>query len=73
VLVDGRIVKRDGRLLDVDLPAVRRTVEATVDHLRAQLGPDAWERGMNPDIPETKVLDNPYTYTDYQSGTTHGG
>jgi 5-methylthioadenosine/S-adenosylhomocysteine deaminase len=27
---------------------------------------------MNPDVPETKVLDNPYTYTDYASGTTHG-
>jgi hypothetical protein len=73
VLIDGRIVKRDGRLLDVDLPAVRRTVESTVDHLRGQLGAEAWERGMNPDIPETKVLDNPYTYTDYQSDSTHKG
>jgi 5-methylthioadenosine/S-adenosylhomocysteine deaminase len=26
---------------------------------------------MNPDIPETKVLDNPYTYTDYRSASTH--
>jgi 5-methylthioadenosine/S-adenosylhomocysteine deaminase len=24
---------------------------------------------MNPDIPETKVLDNPYTYTDWDSGS----
>jgi len=23
---------------------------------------------MNPDIPESKVLDNPYMYTDYESG-----
>jgi hypothetical protein len=22
---------------------------------------------MNPEIPQTKVLDNPYTYTDYRS------
>lgn len=22
---------------------------------------------MNPEIPETKVLDNPYMYTDYRS------
>ncbi|WP_326836217.1 amidohydrolase family protein [Amycolatopsis rhabdoformis] len=73
VLVDGRVVKRDGRLVDVDLAAVRRTVEQTVDHLRAQLGEEAWAQGMNPDVPEAKVLDNPYTYTDYQSGSTHGG
>ncbi|MBM9508683.1 amidohydrolase family protein [Actinacidiphila acididurans] len=71
VLVDGRIVKRDGRLVGVDLPAVRRTVEDTVSWLRSQLGPQAWESGMNPEIPATKVLDNPYTYTDYRSGSTH--
>src|SRR4051812_11032936 len=73
VLVGGRVVKRDGRLVDVDLPAVRRRVEETVEHLRGQLGEEAWAKGMNPDIPEAKVLDNPYTYTDYQSDTTHGG
>ncbi|MGW4485248.1 amidohydrolase family protein [Amycolatopsis sp. NPDC004368] len=73
VLVDGRVVKRDGRLVDVDLAAVRRTVEQTVEHLRAELGEEAWQQGMNPDVPEAKVLDNPYTYTDYQSGSTHGG
>ncbi|VVJ19171.1 Amidohydrolase [Amycolatopsis camponoti] len=73
VLVDGRIVKRDGRLVGVDLPAVRRQVESTVEHLRGQLGEEAWAKGMNPDVPETKILDNPYTYTSYQSDTTHGG
>ncbi|WP_328648332.1 amidohydrolase family protein [Amycolatopsis sp. NBC_00348] len=73
VLVDGRIVKRDGALVGVDLPAVRREVESTVDYLRAQLGEEAWRQGMNPDVPQTKVLDNPYTYTTYQSDSTHGG
>jgi hypothetical protein len=71
VLVNGRVVKRDGRLVAADLPAVRRTVEETVGYLRGRLGEDAWQRGMNPDVPEAKVLDNPYTYTDYQSGSTH--
>ncbi|MEU1180109.1 amidohydrolase family protein [Streptomyces sp. NPDC005820] len=73
VVVDGRVVKHDHRLVGIDLAKARRTAEATVAHLRADLGADAWERGMNPDIPETKVLDNPYTYTDYRSATTHGG
>ena len=72
VLVDGRVVKHEHRLVGVDLAAVRREVEATVDHLSATVGQTAWHQGMNPDIPETKILDNPYTYTDYASGSTHG-
>lgn len=72
VLVDGRIVKRDHRLVGVDLAAARRAVEQTVEHLRATLGEEAWAQGMDPDVPETKVLDNPYTYTDYRSAATHG-
>ncbi|MFC5380855.1 amidohydrolase family protein [Aquipuribacter nitratireducens] len=73
VLVDGRVVKRDGRLVGVDLAAVRAQVGATIDHLRSAMGDDAWEKGMNPDIPETKVLDNPYQYTEYRSASTHAG
>ncbi|MFJ2885319.1 amidohydrolase family protein [Streptomyces sp. NPDC087305] len=71
VIVDGRVVKHEHRLLDTDLAAVRRTVERTVDHLRSTMGEDAWTKGMNPDVPETKILDNPYTYTDYRSASTH--
>lgn len=71
VVVDGRVVKHEHRLLDIDLTAVRRTVEQTVQHLRSTIGEEAWVNGMNPDVPETKVLDNPYTYTDYRSTSTH--
>jgi hypothetical protein len=71
VLVNGRVVKTDHRLVGADLAAARSAVERTVEHLRAQLGEQAWEQGMNPDVPETKVLDNPYTYTDYRSTSTH--
>jgi cytosine/adenosine deaminase-related metal-dependent hydrolase len=70
VLVDGRVVKHEHRLVDVDLVAARRAVDATVEHLRGAMGEEAWQQGMNPDIPETKVLDNPYTYTDYRSAAT---
>ncbi|WP_433559779.1 amidohydrolase family protein [Pseudonocardia xinjiangensis] len=72
VLVDGRVVKRDHRLVGIDLEGVQREVEATVEHLRAALGEEAWEKGMNPDVPETSILDNPYTYTGYRSASTHG-
>lgn len=73
VVVDGRVVKHDHRLVGIDLARARRTAEATVEHLRGRLGTEAWEHGMNPDVPETKILDNPYTYTGYRSATTHGG
>ena len=73
VLVDGRVVKHEHRLVDIDLAAARRGVESTVNHLRAAMGEEAWRTGMNPDIPETKVLDNPYTYTEYRSAATHSG
>ena len=72
VVVNGRVVKRDHRLVDVDLAKARPTVEATVEHLRGTLGEEAWQAGMHPAIPESKVLDNPYTYTEFRSASTHG-
>ncbi len=71
VLVNGRIVKRDHQLVGIDLDRARQVVEQTVDYLRAELGEDAWEKGMNPDVPQVEVLDNPYTYTDYGTAATH--
>ncbi|MFG2088393.1 MULTISPECIES: amidohydrolase family protein [unclassified Spirillospora] len=71
VVVDGRVVKHEHRLVDADLAAARREVESTVEYLRSSMGDEEWAAGMNPDVPETKVLDNPYTYTDYRSASTH--
>jgi cytosine/adenosine deaminase-related metal-dependent hydrolase len=71
VLVDGRIVKRDGRLVGVDLASARAEVEATIEYLRGELGADAWAAGMYPDLPSAELLDNPYQYTDYRSEATH--
>jgi hypothetical protein len=65
-------VKHEHELVDIDLAAVRRTVAETVEHLQSTLGPEAWAAGMNPEVPETKILDNPYTYTDFRTGATHG-
>jgi len=68
VLVDGRVVKHDHQLVGADLGGVsldraRQVIGQTVDYLKAELGPAAWDEGMHPEIPETRVLDNPYTYT----------
>ncbi|SNY35306.1 amidohydrolase family protein [Paractinoplanes atraurantiacus] len=69
VLVGGRVVKQDGRLVGVDLPTARAKVEATVDYLRETMGEEAWRRGMNPDVPETAIRENPYQYTEWDAGS----
>jgi 5-methylthioadenosine/S-adenosylhomocysteine deaminase len=71
VLVNGRVVKHEHRLVDIDLDHARRVVEATVEYLQGRLGPEEWENGMHPDVPETTILDNPYQYTEFRSGDTH--
>jgi adenine deaminase len=70
VVVNGALVKRDGRLVDVDLAAVRREIEATVEYLRSELGEPAWRAGMYPDQAAVERLENPYQYTDFKSETT---
>jgi cytosine/adenosine deaminase-related metal-dependent hydrolase len=69
VLVNGRVVKHEHRLAGVDLDRARRLAEQTVEYLAGQLGPDAWAEGMHPEVPATKVLDNPYTYTEWDAGS----
>jgi 5-methylthioadenosine/S-adenosylhomocysteine deaminase len=71
VIIDGQVVKRDHRLVGIDLDAARTAVENTIDYLRAELGEETWQAGMHPELPaDDKVLDNPYTYTDYRSAST---
>jgi 5-methylthioadenosine/S-adenosylhomocysteine deaminase len=69
VVINGRLVKRAGKLVDVDLAAAKRQVGATIEHLIGVMGEDAWKKGMNPDVPETKAMDNPYTYTEWNAGS----
>ncbi len=64
VLVNGRVVKYDHRLVGTDLARARQISQQTVDYLMGQLGPEAWAEGMHPEIPETQTLSNPYTYSD---------
>jgi cytosine/adenosine deaminase-related metal-dependent hydrolase len=68
VLVDGRVVKHEGRLVDVDLGRARQAVEETVEFAQRELGDDVWTSGMHPEIPEAKILENPYQYTDWDAG-----
>ena len=69
VLVNGQVVKSAHQLDGGGLAKARQVVEETVEYLQGQLGPEAWAEGMHPEIPETKVLDNPYTYTKWDAGS----
>ena len=71
VIIDGAIVKRDHQLVGVDLAKARNAIDATIDYLRSSLGEEVWQAGMHPEMPaDDKVLDNPYTYTEYRSAAT---
>ena len=63
VVINGRVVKYVHQLAGADLAKARQVIGQTVEYLQGELGPQAWDEGMHPDIPETRVLDNPYTYT----------
>ncbi|MEU4244572.1 amidohydrolase family protein [Actinoplanes sp. NPDC026619] len=63
VLIGGKVVKQDGKLVGGDLAGARAKVGTTVDYLRETMGEDLWKRGMNPEIPESRILHNPYQYT----------
>jgi hypothetical protein len=69
VVVNGSIVKQDHQLVGVDLAAARRGVEQTIEYLVGQMGQEAWDNGMNPDVPPSKIQENPYTYTEYDAGS----
>src|SRR5215207_4380898 len=49
VLVDGRVVKHEGKLVAIDLARARAAVEDTVEFAMRELG-DAWTDGMHPEI-----------------------
>ena len=67
VLVDGAVLKHDHKLVGADVAAAKADAERTVEYLRDTIGEEAWLAGMNPEIPEQSVMDNPYQYTDYAS------
>jgi cytosine/adenosine deaminase-related metal-dependent hydrolase len=68
VVVDGRVVKNRGKLVNVDLASARSAVASTVDFLHSELGEETWNEGMYPEVPQRKLKENPYTYTTYDAG-----
>ncbi len=66
VMVDGKVVKHDHHLLDIDLNRVRQAVAKTVENAKSKIGEQAWHQGMNPEKAEAELIDNPYTYSDQE-------
>jgi cytosine/adenosine deaminase-related metal-dependent hydrolase len=64
VMVDGRVIKYDHRLLGVDLAKAKQAVMKTVEYAQAQMGEQAWIQAMNPEKAVVELRDNPYTYTE---------
>ena len=65
VIVDGKVVKSEGKLVGIDLKQARHAIEQTVEFAMGELGEEAWTGGMHPEIPETELAENPYQYTEW--------
>ena len=66
VLVNGKVVKHEHQLVGIDLDKARAAVAETVEHARRAIGEPGWHEAMNPEIPDTEALANPYTYSAYR-------
>ncbi len=66
VLVNGTVVKYQHELVGVDLAPAREAVAGTVAFARREIGEQAWQECMTPEIPETELIPNPYTYSEYR-------
>lgn len=65
VLVNGKVVKHGGKLVDIDLAGAKDAVGRTVEYARSTMGEESWQDSLTPEIPTTERIPNPYTYTDY--------
>ena len=60
--------------MDDDSP-VREEIASTIEYLRSEMGEEAWQQGMFPEMPdaEASILENPYQYTDYKDESKRAG
>jgi hypothetical protein len=64
VMVNGKVVKYNHRILGDELNRARQAIEKSVEYIRGQLGEKAWSEAMNPEKAVVEYIENPYTYTD---------
>jgi cytosine/adenosine deaminase-related metal-dependent hydrolase len=68
VLVDGKVIKYNHQLRDINLNKAKQAVGTTVEYAYSQMGEQAWRDGMVPEKPEVELIENPYQYTDWDGG-----
>lgn len=66
VLVNGKVEKANHKLINANLKKAKEMVEDTVEYARSTMGDNEWVNAMNPEIPTTERIPNPYTYTDFE-------
>lgn len=64
VMVNGRVLKYDGKRIGLDIAPARDAVAASVEYVRGKLGDAAWHEGMHPELAPNEPIDNPYQYTE---------
>lgn len=64
VVINGRVVKFDGKRIDLDIAPARDAVAKSVEYVRSQLGEKDWEEGMHPPLEPAERIANPYGYQD---------
>jgi len=69
VVINGKVVKHDHRLLGIDLAGAKQAVAKTVEYARTQMGEQAWNEAINPAKAVVELIDNPYTYTEQARAT----
>jgi cytosine/adenosine deaminase-related metal-dependent hydrolase len=64
VVVNGRVVKYEGKRIGLDIAPARDAVAKSVEYVRSQFGEQVWEEGMHPPLDEDEQIENPYQYTE---------
>jgi cytosine/adenosine deaminase-related metal-dependent hydrolase len=62
VVVNGKVVKYDGKRIGLPLAPIRDKVANSVEYVRGELGKKDWNEWMHPEIPADEPIPNPYTY-----------
>jgi cytosine/adenosine deaminase-related metal-dependent hydrolase len=74
VMVNGRVLKHDHRLLLPDLVArARREAEDSLSHVLSALGPEILKATMYPDPSPVEPVHNPYDYRYFRRDPAPGG
>jgi cytosine/adenosine deaminase-related metal-dependent hydrolase len=64
VVVNGRVLKYDGKRIGLDIGPARDAVAKSVEYVRGKLGEQTWEEGMHPPLEPNEEIENPYKYAD---------